>query len=176
MIILALDFDGVLVNRKSWYVRSGGGANADPSCVEALNYITDTTGAEIVISSSWRIGTSLPELRGILKSWGVTGKVIGKTPHQSARRGAIFISEDRGSEIRRWIEGYTQGGALEALVILDDDEDMGELSPFLVKTEFETGLMMADAERAVQILNGGLPSSGLPRPGSDVDIISEIPS
>ncbi len=146
--LLALDFDGVLVNHKSWYVRSGGHASADPPCVEALNHITDTTGAEIVISSSWRIGTSLPELRGILKSWGVTGKVIGKTPHQSARRGAIFISEDRGSEIRRWIEGYTQGGAVEALVILDDDEDMGTLSPFLVKTEFETGLTMADAERA----------------------------
>lgn len=147
--VIFLDFDGVLINHKSWYVRSGGHATGDPPCVVELNRITDLTGARIVISSSWRIGTSVAELRSILLSWGVTGKVIGKTPRLLIESGTLCIAQPRGSEIQSWIDKCER---VERFVILDDDSDMGPLTPFLVKTKFETGLTTADANRAIAVL------------------------
>jgi hypothetical protein len=97
--VIFLDFDGVLVNRRSWYVRSGRTATADPPCVAALNRITDSTNAQIVVSSTWRIGMTIVELRNLLHAWGVTGAVLAKTPHMG-------FSVRRGSEIKAWIDMY----------------------------------------------------------------------
>lgn len=154
--IVFLDFDGVLVNHKSWHVRSNGHATGDPSCVEALNRITAKTGAEIVVSSTWRLGTPVAELRGILKSWGVEASVIGATPCliRDIRRNGVELAaaEPRGKEIQKWLDEHGQRWEIESFVILDDDSDMAHLMPFLVNTQFDTGLTMADAERAIAIL------------------------
>jgi len=147
MSVVFLDFDGVLVNKKSWYVRSGLQATADPPCIEALNVITRKTGAGIVISSSWRIGQTLAELACILKSWGVAGKLIGKTPW--------IADKDRGDEISAWLEAYPH--PVDRFVILDDDADMGRLEEHLVKTEFDEGLTMEHAQRAIAKLASGAP-------------------
>lgn len=151
--IIFLDFDGVMVNHKSWYVRHEGHATADPPCVEALNRIISETGAAIVVSSTWRIGARVTEMRKILSQWGVVGTVIGYTPRLQKHVGLITVSQPRGSEIHAWLDEQKHyQGIIESFVILDDDGDMEPLKDRLVQTKFEVGLTMADAEKAISIL------------------------
>jgi phosphoglycolate phosphatase-like HAD superfamily hydrolase len=152
--VIFLDFDGVLVNRRSWYVRSGRTATADPPCVAALNRITDSTNAQIVVSSTWRIGMTIVELRNLLHAWGVTGAVLAKTPHMG-------FSVRRGSEIKAWIDMYEASRELvESFAILDDDDDMDAFSSSLVQTDFEEGLTEVHAEKAIALLNVSVAKAG----------------
>lgn len=135
--IIFLDIDGVLKTKRSLKINN----EADPSCVEALNHLTDTTKAKLIISSSYRLGAIQ-----YLHKWGVTGEVTGCTP-------ILPKPASRGQEIRAWLndswlESYE---AARAFVILDDD-DMGELSDHLVKTDYETGLTMELAKDAIWLL------------------------
>jgi hypothetical protein len=141
--VLFLDVDGVLVNLKSLQQRRALMEKADPGCVAALNRILDTTKARVVVSSCWRIGRNLPELRELLRDWGVKATVIGRTPN---------LGTSRGSEIAAWLKEFEQSRDVASIVILDDDRDMDELSKFLVQTEFEPGLTEADADRAIAVL------------------------
>ena len=147
--ILFLDVDGVLVNRKSLMRHSGIDAKGDPDCVAALNRIIAETDARVVVSSCWRIGTTLPWLRETLRSWGVRAKVIGKTPD-------FKFTTPRGHEIEAWLAEFSKGREVGRIVILDDDADMDGLSKFLVQTEFEPGLTDDDAGQAIKILKGGV--------------------
>lgn len=145
MKIIFLDFDGVLTNVKSFKRHSGIHAKADPPTIAALNSIIERTGARIVVSSTWRLLFSLPDLRGLLAEWGMKGIVLDRTPE--------FPQRPRGDEIAHWIEEYeTRRGEIESFVILDDDGDMGKLLPRLVQSEFESGLTPELAERAIEIL------------------------
>ena len=131
MRIIFLDFDGVLVNRQSVRERSGNHAAADARCVSALNWITDETDARIVVSSTWRWEFKNPDLRGLLRQWGVTGVMIDSTPIKP-------YTGTRGGEIQLWLTAYQRDRTdVESFVILDDDSDMGELTTHLIKTEFE---------------------------------------
>ena len=66
---LFLDIDGVL-NHDEWFESDGYKKNQgnwkvsmfDPKCVERVNKILEATGAELVVSSSWRSMTDLPEI------------------------------------------------------------------------------------------------------------------
>jgi hypothetical protein len=153
--IIFLDFDGVLVNRNSLSQRRPIPEKADAPCVAALNAITDATGAKIVVSSTWRIGMTTVELRELLKSWGVTGQVIDRTPCLNGQRGSIWVSETRGKEIQTWIDAYNdERGEVGEFVILDDDADMDHLCDRLVQTEFEPGLTTAEVPKAIAMLTG----------------------
>ena len=60
MKIIFLDIDGVLCTAKSVGLLKTNidgrlAKQFDPDCVVRLNHITDATGAQIVISSSWRL-------------------------------------------------------------------------------------------------------------------------
>jgi hypothetical protein len=114
--------------------------------VAALNRILADTGALIVVSSSWRIGMNVIELREMLKEWGVVGKVLDKTPVHG-------FGDNRGDEIAAWLADYEKfRDKPESFVILDDDADMNGLSPFLVRTLFAAGLTEADADKAIEKL------------------------
>ena len=156
--IVFLDIDGVLVNRASLMncENKWPHSNCAPECVAALNRLIEQTGAAIVVSSVWRIGASLAELRDILHDhFGVRGKVIGKTPRfpYNDIPGTTDLSEEmRGKEIDRWLQDHGERHAVESFVILDDDSDMGIHKNRLVRTRFEVGLMEVDVDRAVQVL------------------------
>jgi hypothetical protein len=85
----------------------------------------EKTGAEVVISSSWRKGRKVDELSELLNQAGFTGKVIGKTP-------SLYYDEKskstvpRGCEIEEYL--YTNYGYDHFMrvnyVIFDDDSDM----------------------------------------------------
>lgn len=138
---LFLDIDGVLVNRNSLRKASGLKATADPACVAELNRITDATGAKIVVSSTWRRGGRKFVMEK-LRLWGVSGRIIGCTP--------ILNAVDRGDEIQAYIDASTR--PIGSFVILDDDSDAFHLSGRLVQTAFESGLTLADADRAIALL------------------------
>jgi len=137
MKLIFLDFDGVLTTRKTGY------NFGDPAAVRALNYITGRTGAEIVVSSTWRY-FGLKKIIETLAAWGVTGSVRGLT-------GGFLPT--RGDEIAAWLKEYKDMGIEpEKFVILDDDSDMGSLALYLVKTSTEDGLQDFHAVEAIRVL------------------------
>ena len=140
--VIFLDFDGVLVTPASSFRRTGTGIVADPAAVDALNYLISETGARLVITSTWRLEYSLGELSELLHSWKVQAEIIGIAPSGSSR----------GDEIQEWLDNCGESTPIDTFVILDDLTYMGKLSPRLVSTEFESGLTMDDARRALEFL------------------------
>ena len=126
----------------------------NPAAVAALNLVTDLTPARIVISSTWRKGRTLMQLREILADQGVTGTMIGKTGNDE--------TGIRGREIQAFLDEH--GLEPDDCVILDDDADMEHLLPRLVRTGWDAGLTPEDARIAVELLTGarrtGLHSAG----------------
>lgn len=61
--IVFLDSDGVLVTERSAFRRSVTGIAADPDAIAALNWLVVAQAvAQLVITSTWRRGYTLPEL------------------------------------------------------------------------------------------------------------------
>lgn len=159
MKIIFLDFDGVLCNHES--ISAGYKARtapeqdpygAHPDCVAALNRIIEATGAMIVVSSTWRrISKYRTAMADTLNRWGVKGTVLDITPVLDRQHGTLYVSPERGDEIKAWLESYTRN-PIESFVILDDDKDMGSLKHRLIKTEMETGLTHQHADLAIQML------------------------
>ena len=141
MKLIFLDIDGVLINRAA--CMEGFGI-PDAGCVAELNKLIEDTDAAIVVSSCWRLGKTVIELRELLGKWGVRARVIDKTPNH--------IDGVRGGEIQEWLTEYRKSRWVDSFVILDDDQDMGELLPRLVQTNFETGLTAADCAKAKELL------------------------
>lgn len=143
-MVVFLDFDGVLINARSLRERRPLSHRADPDCVAALNHITNTTGAHIVISSAWRLDYSREELAELLLSWGVTGQFVGLTP-------AFGYGTERGDEIGAWM--LAESVPNQNIVILDDDQEMLALTPRLVRTNSDIGLTMDHALAGIALLH-----------------------
>ena len=140
--IIFLDFDGVLAPIRRWD-RYG---DLERPCIEVLNAIVASSGADVVVSSTWRHGKSVAELQAILEAEGFVGRVVDKTP--SDIRGAY-----RGDEIAAWLAEHPARG----FVIIDDHADMGELRSHLVLTEPGHGLQPRHVPRALEILATPVP-------------------
>jgi len=153
---LALDLDGV-VNSAVWFEKMDCDALSrrpihhmiDPDCVERLNRLLEISGADVVISSSWRIPHSVEAIDAALTYKGFRGNIIGATPHNMP---------PRGREIHRFMIDHAL--SVDHLVILDDDSDMGALAHRHVKTSWSVGLTDADVEKALLLF-------GVPRATTD---------
>jgi hypothetical protein len=148
--IIFLDCDGVLNSRERWEAADVESlkprekwTRIDPLAVERLKRIVEATGAKIVVSSVWRL-YYYTELRRYLGRKGLRHAVIGLTGR--------LPGEVRGEEIQQWMNA--NGVKAEDIVILDDDSDMGDLMPRLVKTTFQYGLLDEHVEQAIEVLNG----------------------
>ncbi len=125
MKIIFLDIDGVL-NHQEFYESDRWNKemrDIDPKSVEKLNSLIENTGADIVVSSAWRIGKTVKQLQVELSDLGIKGKIIGRT--DSSDKSYIV----RGVEIYAWL--LTQGREqfklpydFKEYVILDDSNDM----------------------------------------------------
>lgn len=144
MKVIFLDIDGVLISR-----RYASRNMADPRCIQELNRITDVTGAEIVVSSSWK-HYGLQKMILILKQWGVVGDIIDITPDAEGY--------DRKWEIMTWLDhsGFYRWTD-SAFVVIDDEPDAFPVESYRVLTDFEFGLNQIDADRAIAILEGLTP-------------------
>lgn len=148
----------------------------DPMQTSNLQWILDiakekNVDVKIVISSTWRLGRTLDELKAIAKKSGLDpDSIVGKTPaiyykiprtywwrqhwgpwyarilpHRSKRTEA-----PRGEEIQHWM---TQNGVkAEDIVIIDDDSDMEHLKHRHVKTCAFDGMGFKNAEKVARML------------------------
>lgn len=164
-----LDFDGVITTRQSRY-------DLDPEKCKLIQKIVDATGAKIIITSSWRKNTleaTIEMLKTVdghripsVVSW--INDVVGITirAYQYLAKGTdIHLGIPRGVEIKQWIDthvhstngknfNYKEVGVDFQYVILDDDSDMlYEHRKHFIKTNTYKGLSLAQAKKAIKILN-----------------------
>jgi hypothetical protein len=141
--LIFLDFDGVL-NSLASSLTIGCCDKFDRVCVGLVDRLSTQADADVVISSSWRIGADLEYLRG--KLWTSGGKaladrVVGKTPR---------LASERGSEIAMWLADHRPDANF---VIIDDDSDMldSQKSRF-VHTAYAEGFTFKNYLQALEIL------------------------
>ena len=140
MKVIFLDNDGVICLSNNWGTRhkkqkEWGGRklsmsmreipleyrfdNFDPKAVKVLNKILEETGAEIVVSSDWRLYATLEELGDYYESQGIIKRPIGLTEifHFTNWRDEGFVpdhddfcwsrnesrEQERYFEIARWL-------------------------------------------------------------------------
>ena len=160
MKIIFLDFDGVL-NSSAYLQRMGpkSWGTLDQTAVERLNKLIAKTNAQVVISSSWRYGHTVDQLRFILREAGFAGRVIDMTPMDGETVGGIRLGATgiRGFEIQAWLNRNKEVGVTE-FVILDDCSILTDTSmaPHLmerfVQTSMATGLLDTHVEEAARKL------------------------
>lgn len=144
MKIIFLDIDGVMVTTRSMIPSDKYfGHQFDPSCVQHLNKIVAITHANVVISSSWREGRTLSQLKSIFQENGIGDCIVGMTP--CLGEGVI-----RGREIQTYLNDCSD---VDAFIIIDDEEEMGELEPFLIETSFRSGITESVKDKAIQMLS-----------------------
>lgn len=124
-MIVFLDIDGVLVTREEIVRSVGKPTPFHKSSVDALNKLCGIIGAKIVVSSAWRVGKTLPELKELLSKNGVKAPVIGKTPQLSESE-MPGLARGRAAEIIHWINEIGYPG--EYVVI---DDEISDLLPHL---------------------------------------------
>lgn len=149
--VVFLDFDGVVVIRKGPREKRDDGTPGPilphPDLVARLNGIVATTGAEVVVSSTWRMGREVSELAAILEASGFVGRVVDKTPW-----GVDGRHVERGHEIHAWLGEHPD---VTSFVVLDDDNDRGPLTQgrwLVVKGGFDSGLSDEDVRAAIRVL------------------------
>lgn len=168
MKYLFLDIDGVL-NHEQWYESQHNNPDAkpfpyscfDPQCVTRVNEILEKTGAQLVISSSWRLDK---ELYLTLNSVGLKSK-FECTPYWRNRGCESFTR--RGEEIQEFLRTHNYNSETDNFVIIDDDSDMLEeqlphffqtvgeswyQDPSLIKKNKGTGLTETLKNRIISFL------------------------
>lgn len=158
MKVIFLDIDGVLNSLRSC-IGLGGYSNPgcfsrgesprfDPVAVGLLRRLVERTGAQIVVSSTWRASClENDNLKRALATWygWENAPIIGRTKLGGGRR---------GPQIQEWLDAHQ----VENYVILDDDADMlEEQMPYLVQTHFNMGLSYEHIKQAATIL--GMPEN-----------------
>lgn len=146
MLVLFLDFDGVITTSKSrdamWLLhsrkhltqREKNIEQIDKTLANNIRIFCERTGAKIVISSGWRLCDDMDDLKDFLLASGQIPSelIIDKTPFDDE-------GESRGKEISLWLQDHPE---VTEFVILDDDHtvrDVKELIPRWVKTSRTRG-------------------------------------
>jgi len=151
MKVIFLDFDGVITTLKS-------GWKLDNEKQLLIKQICDSTGAKIVISSSWRrydLGRTIACLENHHKnSFVLFDYLIDVTAIMySFKHGERenHYKAPRGVEIQQWLEEHEE---VTNYVILDDDTDiLLAQKPYFIKTNVYYGIYPKDVKRAIKILS-----------------------
>lgn len=149
--IIFLDFDGVLATDSYDDVLLAGGERLrdcfgrrfDPSCVASLRDVIESTGADIVITSSWRLYLNPLAMRLMWKFRRMPGAVKGYTPR---------ILENRGMEISKWLSRHQDVASYVILDDMDKRQFYMDQHVHLVTCDHFGGMSSDDARRAIQIL------------------------
>ncbi|MCR4852660.1 MAG: hypothetical protein K5893_03620 [Prevotella sp.] len=154
MKIIFLDFDGVMdtayygiiLHKNDMPEHDKYGVVFDPDCIQNLKYIINQTGANIVVTSTWKVFMSYQD---ILKMWEdrkLPGFVTDVTPTPVG-------NHKKGDEIDLWLK---ECGEECGYVIIDDLDahcfNEYQLSRLLTVNPFN-GLDKETAIKAVRILN-----------------------
>lgn len=125
MKILFLDVDGVL-NSAEFFCRNKHivrPSEVDPKAVKRILRVLEATGAQIVLSSSWR---HVPELIERLIQAGLP--IMDKT--------TVLLDQPRSAEIRAWLDEHPE---TTSFAIIDDDTD-AEIAGHFVRTRWKHGM------------------------------------
>ena len=115
----------------------------DQNAILNLQDIVFVTGADIVLSSSWRLSSKCCEqLQQQLKPYAL--RFIDKT--------ILMPHNNRDAEIKEWLSRHPE---VDHFVILDDEDEFKDefLKNNFVKTTFEKGLLQEHVAKAIKILN-----------------------
>ena len=156
--ILFLDVDGVL-NHRAVFVPN----NPQPICPVAwarLEAIVASTGAKIVLSSTWRRNEHPDDpyhakLRriGLFRHTHADWRTRYDLPPRSD--GALKEWPSRGDEIAEWLSRHPD---IATFAIVDDDADMrDDQRHVFVQTSFDTGLTDDHCNALIKILNADRP-------------------
>ncbi len=154
MKIIFLDFDGVMDTAYYDHVLSKEGKPGcdeygcifDPNCVKNLKHIIDETGADIVVTSSWKYLMSYQDFLKMWEARNLPGFVTDVTPVPVERR-------NRGDEIDTWLEECKT----ECQYVIIDDLEANNFNehqiPRLLVVNPFFGIDEDIAERAIVLLN-----------------------
>lgn len=187
MKVIFLDIDGVL-NSNDWYVYRRDhvemdSINAqypfyefDPRAVERLNRLVEATDAKIVVSSTWRHGRTIDELKQLFEWVKIDAEIIGVTPNLWCTRPYEDMEGyriPRGCEIDWWLDNYGEfqrvnwskeeqikyidKAKVKNYIIIDDDSDMlYNQREHFIRTSHMHGLTDELVDKAIDILNSNL--------------------
>lgn len=142
MKLIFLDIDGVMNNYKCELSDKHDSLAFDEESVKLLKKLIEKTKAKLIISSTWRIGETLETLNSkVLKHYKLDKHVIDFTP--------ALTETIRGEEIKLVLEKYDD---VEKFIIIDDDQDMGELLPYLIRTKTSKGFTNKEYQEALKKL------------------------
>lgn len=160
--IVFMDVDGVL-NYTKWYVDDrnpgnlyGQEGDIDPYCVNRIVNICKQTGAEIVLSSDWRISkSSIPRLE---RAGFPEGLICDQTPELIWECLNYYDSEvdsydhSRGKEIDLWLKEHDD---IYDYVIIDDREDFTETQKrfHFIHVDPYVGFTDENMHKAIEILS-----------------------
>jgi hypothetical protein len=157
MKIIFLDIDGVIClswgsrfrKIKRWELEGGEGEppvtirldDFDKMAVDVLNDIILTSGADLVISSDWRLYATLDEMKDLFHQFGVIKGPIDFTPELQTTTKHANIRVD---EINLWLSKHTEVTKWVAI----DDMDLSELDNF-IKTREREGLKQCNISNKI---------------------------
>ena len=114
----------------------------DPRALRNLKYIVEKTGAEIILSSSWRWDENA--LNAIKRQFKEYNLILADTTILN-----IMSTLSRTEEIQLYLKEHP---FITKYVILDDDEIKEPLKQNWVRCLFKNGLTRKLAEQAIEIL------------------------
>lgn len=135
MKVIFLDIDGVL--------NTNSDREISDDKLKLLSELVSKTGADVVLSSSWRYGWNKPELNQ-------PGTRIYRLK-QLLKDNDIVIKDTIGLDLTKSIQikNYLNTNMISNYVVLDDEPiDTANL----VKTDAEQGLTQSDCQKAYQLL------------------------
>jgi len=120
--------------------------NFDQKAVKVLNRILHETGADVVVSSDWRIRTELSTLQEFYRDHGVIRGPIGMTP--------VFrydgLEATRVQEIQHWLENNPHGSWVAV-----DDMNLSALDSFVLTPKSREGIKQSGvADKIIKALKG----------------------
>lgn len=165
--VIFLDIDGVLNSRKFLSISRGEfidkliiangddltfmAEQLDPEAIARLNRIITVTGANVVVSSTWRLMWPLEKIVAALESRGFVGDVIGATDNFEREWG--HVRRPRALEIADFADRHN----VEHFVVVDDDPicdegDSPDIVARLIRTTFDDGLTDEIADQMIEVL------------------------
>ena len=143
--IIFLDIDGVL-NSVAHGIAFSGTHTAYRACtidevaIGLLKWTVKMTGAEVVISSTWR-SEGIDWIKGVFetKGWGLP-PIVGKTPGSGGHR---------GSQIDEYLR--SKYATPDKYVCIDDSSDFYDYQN-LIQTDPNLGYTMYDAIKVIDVL------------------------
>jgi len=138
--VVFLDIDGVIClypEHQSYWANNQNGL-LSAICCKYLKEILDTTGAKIVLTSSWRLSReSLTDLHGQLEQYGIMPDYFGGSTEDFSRQNGI-----QSHNHLRWLEikDYIEKHKIVNYVILDDFNLEKYDKEHLIRTKMHQGL------------------------------------